>query len=113
MPNIVREIPSTMTVLDATGKETHKPMAWKVIPPPKDHCQVCGRKHPAEEPHDIQQIHYQTVFQAMVGRPATWADAMAHCSDKIKTHWKAVLVEKERWSEPPNGEAPVKHHGVE
>ncbi|WP_024517107.1 hypothetical protein [Bradyrhizobium sp. Tv2a-2] len=113
MPKIIKELPSTVTEVDADGRATIKPMSWKLVPPPKDHCLVCARKHPPEDPHDVQQIYYQTCFQAMVGRPATWADAMAHCSDKIKRVWTEVLHKTGHWSEPPNGEAPVKHHGVE
>jgi hypothetical protein len=35
MVKAAREIPSTLTEIDlVTGEETHKPMAWKVMPPP-------------------------------------------------------------------------------
>jgi hypothetical protein len=42
----VKQIPGAMTVVDlATGKETHEPMAWTMLPPAADKCQVCARKH--------------------------------------------------------------------
>lgn len=114
MPKNVTEIPSTVTIVDMkTGEETHQPMSWKVVPPPADCCQICGRKHPPNEPHDVQQIYYQVLFESMVGRGPTWADAVAHCSEAMKASWKEALLEKNAWTEPPAGENPVKHHGVD
>ncbi len=114
MVKAAREIPSTMTEVDlAGGEETHKPMAWKVAPPPADHCQICSRKHDTAEPHDAQQVYYQVVFESMIGRPPTWADAIAHCNEMIREVWERELRRAAHWTEPPDGERPVKHHGVE
>jgi hypothetical protein len=109
----VRQIPATVTSIDlATGKETHERGAWHVLPPPKGHCQICAIKHAPEQPHNAQSLHYQTVFQGMLGRAPTWADALAHCSDDVKLHWERELRICGAWSEPPEGEKPVAHHGV-
>ena len=114
MVKAAREIPSSMTVVDtATGEETHQPMAWKVIPPPKDHCQICGRKHEPSDPHDRQWMYYQVVFESMIGRAPTWADAIAHCEAPLRKLWEQELRRAGHWTEPPAGEMPVKHHGIE
>ena len=109
----VKHIPGAMTEVDlATGKETHKTMAWKVLPPAAGQCQVCARKHEPGEPHDAQSLYYNMTFNGMVGRAPTWADALAHCDDATKHTWEAALRRGGHWSEPPEGEAPVRHHGV-
>jgi ribosomal protein L28 len=109
----VKQIPGAMTVVNlATGKETHEPMAWTMLPPAADKCQVCARKHEPGEPHDAQSLYYQTAFTGMMGRLPTWADALAHCDDNTKRVWEAALREGGHWSEPPDGEAPVRHHGL-
>lgn len=112
-PKAVKEIPSAMTKVDLqTGKETHEPVVWKVIPPPADKCQICAGTHEPHEPHNAQSMYYQMIFQNMVGRSPTWADAMAHCDDGMKRQWTALLKDAGHWSEPPDGEKPVAHHGV-
>ncbi len=113
MVKAIREIPSTMDVIDADGKVSTKPMAWKILPPQQDACQICAVKHAPEQPHNAQSLYYQMTFNAMIGRPPTWADAVAHCSDVVQNGWRRGLDEMGVWSEPPNGEKPVKHHGVE
>lgn len=113
-PIAVRQIPSVVTVVDmATGERTEKPGAWTVLPPPENACQICGRRHPPDDPHDAQQIYYKTTFHSQIGRLPTWADAMAHCAPELRARWEARLREVGRWTEPPNGERPVKHHGIE
>jgi hypothetical protein len=67
---------------------------------------------PPEQPHNAQSLYYQTIFNGMIGRPPTWADAMAHCDASTRRAWETHLREIGAWSEPPDGEAPVKHHGV-
>jgi hypothetical protein len=114
MVKAAKEIPSTMTVVDvATGEETHRPMAWKTVPPPKDHCQICAVKHDPSDPHNSQSLYYQTVFQGIVGRPPTWADALAHCKEPVRQAWELELLRINRWTEPPAGEMPVRHHGID
>lgn len=106
-------IPGVKTTVDLrTGKKTDEPMAWNTVAPPPDHCQICAVRHPEEWPHNAQSLYYQTIFHGMIGRPATWADAMAHCDEKTKAEWTAELRKKDKWSEPPDGEMPVKHHGA-
>ena len=60
---------------------------WGLLPPPPDSCQVCGREHGAEHPHDAKSMYYQTVFHNEHGRLPTWEDAMAHCADDMKQLW--------------------------
>lgn len=88
-------------------------MAWGVLPPPKDACQICAARHEAGAPHNAHSIYYQTIFNAQLGRAATWADAMAHCSEPVRAALEKELREIGHWTEPPAGEKPVKHHGVE
>lgn len=109
----IRQIPGTITVVEADGNETHKPMAWTMMPPPPDCCQICARKHDPREPHDAQTTYYKVTFNGMVGRAPTWADAMAHCDEPIRRAWKAGLERSGNWTEPPDGEQPVAHHGVQ
>jgi|SRR5215813_738604 len=109
----VKQIPGAVTEVDTvTGKETHKPMSWNVLPPPADKCQICARDHDPHEPHDAQSLYYQMTFNGMVGRSPTWADALAHCAEGMRRLWEAALRRGGHWSEPPEGELPVKHHGV-
>lgn len=112
-PIPVRQIAGSVTVVDDSGKETHRPMAYGVLPPAEDACQICAGRHPPETPHNAQSIYYQTIFNAQLGRAATWADAMAHCSEPVRAAWEKELRKKAVWTEPPNGEKPVKHHGIE
>lgn len=110
----VRHVPGTVTEVDIkTGKETHKGMAWNVMPPAPDRCQICAAKHGPEEPHNAQSLYYQTIFSGMHGRAATWADAIAHCSPELGQRWKEALADGGHWTEPPDGEEPIKHHGVD
>lgn len=110
----VGEIPSVLTSVDLkTGKVTHTAAGWKVLPPPQDCCQICAAKHSDDQPHNAQSLFYQTIFSSMIGRAATWADAVAHCSPTIRERWTVELKRRGYWSEPPPGEQPVKHFGVE
>ncbi|HML33810.1 hypothetical protein [Sporomusa sphaeroides] len=65
--------------------------AMTLLPPPPDVCQECARDHAPGLPHDKQSLYYQTKFQMEHGRGATWADAMAHCSDEVKAIWTEEL----------------------
>lgn len=112
-PTPVRQIASVVTVVEDDGRETHRPFSWGVLPPPKDACQICARRHPPTDPHDAQTFFYQTAFHSQIGRLPTWADALAHCDDETREKWTAALRIKGVWSEPPRGERPVKHHGID
>jgi hypothetical protein len=43
----------------------------------------------------------------------TWADAIALCGPAMRNVWTEELKRREVWSEPPDGEKPVAHHGIE
>ena len=115
-PTPVRTIPSTMQVVDASTGEVReeKPMVWHLLPPPADHCQICAVKHEPALPHNPRSLYYQTAFESRHGRPATWADAMAHCTAEMQAQWKAHIldIDAKQWSEPPAGVAPIAHHGA-
>ena len=114
MPKTVKQTPGNMTVVDIeTGKEEHKGISWGVMPPAEGKCQICAAEHDDDQPHNQQSLYYQMTFNGMVGRSPTWADAMAHCSDKMKRVWTEELKKRKAWSEPPEGEEPIKHCGVE
>ena|SRR5713226_8851122 len=109
----IKKIPSTLTKIDADGKETTEGMAWNVMPPSPDKCQICATKHEPNQPHNQQSLYYQVTFNSMIGRSPTWADALAHCDQTTQDAWKSELKKMNAWSEPPNGEDPVHHHGIE
>lgn len=109
----VKKIPGTVTKVDADGKETTEGMTWGLIPPAPDKCQICAHKHAPDQPHNLQSLYYQTTFNSMLGRSPTWADALAHCSLETQYAWKVELKKMSAWTEPPDDESPVKHHGVD
>ena len=114
-PKPVRHIPGTVETVDsATGKVVKREgMSWALVPPAPDKCQICAAKHGPEEPHNAQSLFYQMAFHGMHGRNPTWADALAHCALDVQAAWEAGLREKNAWTEPPPGEDPIAHHGVE
>lgn len=63
-----------------------------LLPPAPGLCQVCAVDHPADQPHNAQSFYYQFSFNLEHGRCPTWVDAMAHCSDEVKAHWRAELT---------------------
>lgn len=65
-----------------------------LLPPPKDKCQECATDHPPDYPHNNQSLFYQYKFKKDNGRWPTWADAMAHCDEKMKEFWIAELGKK-------------------
>lgn len=113
-PHPVRQIPSTVEKIDLdTGEKKTEGMAWNVMPPPAGCCQICAVKHDPGEPHNQQSFYYRMVFNGIAGRSPTWADALVHCSDEMKLAWEKELRVRGAWSEPPNGERPIKHHGAD
>jgi hypothetical protein len=112
-PQPVRQLPSSVTKIDADGNETHEAAAWHIMPPPADRCQICAVKHEPGEPHNAHSMYYQMTFTSMIGRAPTWADALAHCGEKTKLLWTAELQRRGAWTEPPAGEEPVAHHGID
>lgn len=65
--------------------------AMILLPPPAGRCPECAREHDPQQPHDAQSFYYQFKFNWEHGRKATWADAMAHCSDETKAIWTEEL----------------------
>ena len=65
--------------------------AMMLLPPRPDVCQECAVDHPPEMPHNKQSLYYQTKFHMEHGRGATWADAMAHCTEEVKATWTDAL----------------------
>ena len=110
----VTAIPTAATTVDLrTGQQSSQAASWNVMPAPPGHCQICGKRHEPSEPHDAQQLRYKLVFGGMIGREPTWADAIAHCSEEIRETWEGELRRLGAWTEPPAGEVPVRHHGVD
>lgn len=59
-----------------------------ILPPAADGmCPECAVKHDSNLPHNQRSIFYQYKFFAEFGRWPTWKDAIAHCTDDIKTLW--------------------------
>jgi len=70
---------------------------FMLVPPAKDVCQQCAVKHAEESPHNCQSFYYQYHFFEEHGRWPTWADAVAHCPERIKNMWIEELKKKGVW----------------
>ena len=66
-------------------------VSMMLLPPRPGVCQECATDHDPAMPHNQQSLYYQMKFQMEHGRGATWVDAMAHCSDDVKTKWIEAL----------------------
>lgn len=62
-----------------------------LLPPAPGLCQICATDHEPHLPHNKQSLYYQMAFKIEHGREATWADALAHCSDEMKDLWVEAL----------------------
>ena len=71
----------------------------KVMLPPLDPnvCQICGRDHEPDQPHDRQKLQYQYWFYQENGRWPTWKDAMDHCAQSTKADWEKALKNVGEW----------------
>jgi hypothetical protein len=49
-------------------------------------------------------LYYQYRFYGLRGRWPTWADVLAHCEESVREKWKAHLVARKVYTEPPDGE---------
>lgn len=110
----MRIIPvKTQTANAETGEVTAESMTpFMLMPPPKGKCQICAVAHEPEYPHHGQSPYYAMAFKAATGREMTWADAAAHCDDKVREALKSVLADKGiAWTEPPEGIKPIAHFG--
>ena len=67
-------------------------------------CQECAVDHEPEQAHNAQSLYYQYKFYGEHGRWPTWEDAIAHCSDKLRTFWIAELTKAGQW--PPKSTEP-------
>ncbi len=65
---------------------------FRMLPGPPGTCEWCCVAHEPDQPHNQQSLPYQMRFHQIHGRWPTWSDAMAHCSDKVKAHWRRELV---------------------
>jgi hypothetical protein len=85
------------TIDPDTGEVAKSEQGAFVLPPPDPElCQACAHDHPPEMPHNHLTLHYQCHFYATHGRWPRWSDAMAHCSDEVRTAWKRALIDELR-----------------
>jgi len=75
-----------------------------LLPPAKDCCPICATKHAPELPHNAQSLYYQYRFYGVRGRWPTWADAVAHCEERMRRDWERVLRDRGSWNEPEKGD---------
>lgn len=89
-----KKVGTVQTVNAETGQVVgEKKNAMTLLGPPPDKCQVCAVDHPHDQPHSQQSMYYQMAFHSEHGRWPTWTDAMAHCSQQVKTLWRRHLIE--------------------
>ncbi|UVN08011.1 MAG: hypothetical protein [Bacteriophage sp.] len=81
----------TQTVDLETGEVKTRVVNAMIAPAPPGTCPVCATSHPAELPHNAQSLFYQYSFYAEEKRWPSWDDAMAHCTDEMKNHWRSAL----------------------
>lgn len=67
---------------------------WKLLPAKAGTCEQCAIVHEPEQPHNQESMHYKYYFYQRNGRWPTWKDAMAHCSEQMKTFWTNELARK-------------------
>lgn len=82
-----------------------------LLPAAPGTCPQCAVKHPPELPHNNQSLFYQVRFNLAHGRGATWADAIAHCDDRMKAFWTEELKKGNHWTEPPAGTPTISEPG--
>jgi hypothetical protein len=63
-----------------------------LVPCKGGNCPECATEHEPWEPHNLC-LYYQYHFYGQHQRFPTWADAMAHCTDKVKASTIEVLKE--------------------
>ncbi len=91
---IVTRLGKAQTIDGETGEvSSEKDNSMMLMPPAADVCQECAVDHPRDQPHNQQSLYYQYHFYARHNRWPTWSDAMAHCTDDVKTHWRFLLIE--------------------
>ena len=70
-------------------KDKHNIILMDKTPPGT--CPMCAKTHRPDVPHDKSSLIYQYKFYDENGRWPTWSDAMAHCSDEMKSFWIVEL----------------------
>jgi hypothetical protein len=63
-----------------------------LLPCRPDVCQECAVDHPVDHPHNAGSMYYQYRFRAKHKRWPTWEDAMAHCSEDVKSKVREVIA---------------------
>jgi hypothetical protein len=81
--------------------------SFMLLPPADGKCRICAAEHKPESPHDGTSLFYHTRFNMRYKRPATWADAIAHCSPEMRAVIATFLAGKGLWTEPPAGVKPI------
>ena len=76
MPNKVKEVKMAQMTL---------------MKPAPGLCQECAVDHDPRLPHDKTSFYYIFKFNMENGREPTWDDAMAHCTDEMKSSWKEAM----------------------
>lgn len=76
-----------------------------LLPPAESRCCICATAHRDDDPHNAASLYYQYRFRANHGRWPTWADAIAHCTPRVRSSWKQALLSS--WTEPPAGQDPI------
>jgi hypothetical protein len=68
--------------------------SFTLLPPAPHLYQECAVEHEPWAPHNAQSLYYQTQFNLRHGRRATWADAMAHCSEPVDIAAHGLALEE-------------------
>ena len=66
----------------------------KIRAPGPKLCPRCATAHAPGQPHDRDSLYYQNWFFKRNKRFPTWTDAMAHCSEEVKTTFTATLARR-------------------
>lgn len=64
-----------------------------LLPPSPGVCQVCAQDHEPGEPHNRDSLYWAFARQEQGLPPATWSDAIAHCSEATQKLWATHLGE--------------------
>jgi len=69
---------------------------WKLLgkDPNDGTCDQCATAHAPEMPHNQQSLFWNYDFFGKNGRWPKWSDAMAHCTDEMKTLWTKALRDR-------------------
>lgn len=64
---------------------------WKLLPAKTGTCPECAVAHDPKAPHNAQSLFYQYKYFNEHDHWPNWKNAMAHCSEEIKSFWVAEL----------------------